>query len=110
MLTRSTVRFERGQVTDDMLEAASQLFTENYGIWGRGRPFVRPGKLWSEAPAFSLFNHNSHLAKVWISILMLYGLWYIWLVPSTQLTNKSRHSHQNERTPPTRPVSSRGIA
>lgn len=55
MSTRSTVRFEREQVTDDMLEAASQLFTENYGIWARtgGRPFGKPGKLlmlWRRRP------------------------------------------------------------
>ncbi|KAH8729260.1 hypothetical protein BGZ61DRAFT_446059 [Ilyonectria robusta] len=45
MATRSTARFEREQVNDDMLEVASQLFTENYGIWARtgGRPFGKPG-------------------------------------------------------------------
>lgn len=42
-------KFGGGEVTDDMLEEASQLFSENYGVWGKeaaaASPFVKPGKL-----------------------------------------------------------------
>lgn len=45
------VRFEKfdgRELTDDMLEEAAQLFTENYGIWGEDptnpRPTPKPGK------------------------------------------------------------------
>jgi hypothetical protein len=27
-------KYDGGQITDDILEEASQLFSENYGIWG----------------------------------------------------------------------------
>jgi hypothetical protein len=29
-------RFNSDQVTDEMLEEASKLFSENYGVWGEG--------------------------------------------------------------------------
>jgi len=42
-------RFDRGELTDNMLAEASQLFNENYGIWGKDAaksgPFAKPGKL-----------------------------------------------------------------
>jgi hypothetical protein len=37
------------ELTDEMLEEATQLFNENYGIWGEDptnpRPIPKPGKL-----------------------------------------------------------------
>ncbi|CAG9945410.1 unnamed protein product [Clonostachys rosea f. rosea IK726] len=47
MLNRLTEIFRREQVTEDMLEDASRLFSENYGVWGQpppgGRSFGKPG-------------------------------------------------------------------
>lgn len=34
--------FDGSEVTDNMLQAAVQLFNENYGIWGKDTP--KPGK------------------------------------------------------------------
>ena len=36
-------KYEGGQVTDSMLEEASQLFCENYGVWSE-HPAQVPGK------------------------------------------------------------------
>ncbi|KND91832.1 hypothetical protein TOPH_03363, partial [Tolypocladium ophioglossoides CBS 100239] len=47
MAKQMTELFECGQVTEDMLEHAAQLFSENYGIWGQpppsGRSSGKPG-------------------------------------------------------------------
>ena len=42
-------RFDDDKVTDNMLEEASKLFSENYGIWGehaaeKMRKFAKAGK------------------------------------------------------------------
>ena len=41
-------KFDRTQVTDEMLSEASQLFSESYGVWGKGASkivggFAKPG-------------------------------------------------------------------
>ena len=48
MMEESTFKvFEGSQVTDFMLEEATQLFNENYGIWGKDpvnpRNLEKPG-------------------------------------------------------------------
>jgi hypothetical protein len=42
MATQTYERFSAEQVTDSMLTAAAQLFSENYGIWGRDG--AKPGE------------------------------------------------------------------
>jgi hypothetical protein len=41
-------KFDEGEITDDMLVEASQLFNENYGIWGKDAAksgaFAKPGQ------------------------------------------------------------------
>ena len=41
-------KYERDQITDDILREASQLFSKNYGIWGKEAarvvgPFAKEG-------------------------------------------------------------------
>jgi hypothetical protein len=42
-------KFDGSELTDDMLVEASQLFNENYGIWGKdaakSTAFAKPGQL-----------------------------------------------------------------
>jgi hypothetical protein len=50
MAKRIYEKYDGSQVTDSMLQEASQLFSENYGVWGKnavrvGSSFVREGKL-----------------------------------------------------------------
>ncbi|KAH6889408.1 hypothetical protein B0T10DRAFT_404855, partial [Thelonectria olida] len=46
MSDQSIQRFDRGQVTQAMLEGAARLFSEHYGVWGQlpsGRRGLKPG-------------------------------------------------------------------
>src|SRR4051794_39578674 len=50
MAKRIYEKYDWSQVTDSMLQEASQLFSENYGVWGKnagrvGRAFAKEGKL-----------------------------------------------------------------
>lgn len=43
-------KYDRDQVTDSMLQEASKLFSENYGVWGKEAArvmgaFAREGKI-----------------------------------------------------------------
>lgn len=42
-------RYDGSQITDSMLQEASQLFSENYGVWGKEAvntmgPFAKEGR------------------------------------------------------------------
>jgi hypothetical protein len=48
MLKQLFEKFDGSELTDDMLVEASQLFNENYGIWGKDAAksgaFAKPGR------------------------------------------------------------------
>lgn len=50
MAKRIYEKYDGSQATDSMLQEASQLFSENYGVWGKNavrveRAFAKEGKL-----------------------------------------------------------------
>lgn len=48
MSAQFTECFDRVHVTEDIISSASQLFNNNYGVWGQpsanGQAFGKPGK------------------------------------------------------------------
>ena len=51
-------KFDGHEVTDDMLKAATKLFNENYGIWGKDAT-----RFSSFAKAGMLFSIKSEIAR-----------------------------------------------
>lgn len=49
METKLFQRYERDHITDDILQEAAQLFSNNYGVWGKEAtkflgPFAKQGE------------------------------------------------------------------